>query len=59
MNAKISKGRAVAHKKRGIWVFRVDAPLEASVVDETIRRVWEEREQQVLGKKWNPRDKAQ
>ncbi len=51
MNAKISKGRATARKKRGIWVFRVGAPLKASVVNKTIQSVRKERERQVSGGK--------
>jgi AbrB family looped-hinge helix DNA binding protein len=45
------RGNAPLHKKRGIWVFRVGAPLKASVVDETIRSVRKEREQEVSGRR--------
>jgi AbrB family looped-hinge helix DNA binding protein len=45
------RGNATAFKKQGIWVFRTGAPLKASVVDETIRKVRKEREQQILGTK--------
>lgn len=41
---------ATAYKKQGILVFRT-GPLKASVVDETIRKVRKEREQQILGTK--------
>jgi len=51
MNAKTTKNRATARKKRGIWVFRASGRLKASVVDETIRIVRKEREQEVLGRK--------
>jgi len=39
------------HKKQGIWVFRVGSPRKASVVDQTIRYVRKEREQEALTKK--------
>ena len=45
------RGNASMHKKEGVWVFRAGAPLKASVVHETIRRVRKEREQAVLGRK--------
>lgn len=44
------RATATAYKKHGILVFRT-GPLKASVVDETIRRVRKEREQQILGTK--------
>jgi hypothetical protein len=34
------------HRKEGVWVFRSGAPLKASVVGETIRRVRKERNKQ-------------
>jgi AbrB family looped-hinge helix DNA binding protein len=40
-----------AFKKQGIWVFQTGSPLKASVVDETVRKVRKEREDQVLGRK--------
>lgn len=45
------RGNASMHRKEGVWVFRTGAPLKASVVGETIRRVRKEREQAVLGRK--------
>jgi AbrB family looped-hinge helix DNA binding protein len=45
------RGNASMHRKEGVWVFRGGAPLKASVVRETIRRVRKEREQAVLGRK--------
>jgi len=45
------RGNATAYKKHGIWVFQTGAPLKASVVNETIRKVRKEREQQILGTK--------
>jgi AbrB family looped-hinge helix DNA binding protein len=45
------RGNASMHRKEGVWVFRAGAPLKASVVRETIRRVRKEREQAVLGRK--------
>lgn len=46
-----ARGNAAMHKKQGVWVFRAGAPLKASVVHETIRRVRKEREHAVLGRK--------
>ena len=37
-------------KERGVWVFRTGRPLPASVTDETLRRLREERDLQNLGK---------
>ena len=37
-------------QKRGIWVYRTGQPLPASVTDDTLRRIREERDQQNLGK---------
>ncbi len=45
------RGNASMYKKQGVWVFRAGAPLKASVVRETIRRVRKDREQAVLGRK--------
>jgi AbrB family looped-hinge helix DNA binding protein len=46
------RGNASMYKKQGVWVFRGGgAPLKASVVRETIRRVREDREQEILGRK--------
>jgi AbrB family looped-hinge helix DNA binding protein len=42
---------ATAFKKQGIWVFRTGSPLKASVVDDTIRKVRKEREDQISGTK--------
>jgi AbrB family looped-hinge helix DNA binding protein len=44
------RGHATAYKKHGILVFRT-GPLKASVVDETIRKVREERDRKILGTK--------
>jgi AbrB family looped-hinge helix DNA binding protein len=44
------RGRATAYKKHGILVFKT-GPLKASVVDETIRKVRQERERHILGTK--------
>jgi AbrB family looped-hinge helix DNA binding protein len=46
-----ARGNASMYKKQGVWVFRAGAPLKASVVRETIRRVRKERERAVLGQK--------
>lgn len=45
------RGKAAMRKKRGIWVFDTGEPLKASVVEETIRKVREEREDAILGRK--------
>ena len=45
------RGNASMYKKQGVWVFRAGAPLKASVVRETIRRVRKDREQTLLGRK--------
>jgi AbrB family looped-hinge helix DNA binding protein len=45
------RGNASMYKKQGIWVFRGGAPLKASVVRETIRRVRKDREQAIVGRK--------
>ena len=45
------RGKALMYKKQGIWVFRGGAPLKASVVRDTIRRVRKDREEAILGKK--------
>jgi len=42
---------AQMYKKQGVWVFRGGGPLKASTVRETIRRVRNERDQAVLGRK--------
>jgi len=42
------RGNASMYKKQGVWVFRGGAPLKASVVRETIRRVRKDREQAIL-----------
>ena len=44
------RGHATAYKKQGVLVFRT-GPLKASVVDETIRKVRNERDRQILGTK--------
>jgi AbrB family looped-hinge helix DNA binding protein len=36
-------------KERGVWVFRTGLPLSASVTDETLRRIRDERDSQNLG----------
>jgi AbrB family looped-hinge helix DNA binding protein len=45
------RDHAAMRKKQGVWVFRSGEPLKASVVRETIRRVREERADEVSGKK--------
>jgi len=43
------RGNVPLRKKRGVWVFRAGEPLAASVVDETIRKVREERSEHNRG----------
>jgi len=45
------RGNASMYKKQGVWVFRGGAPLKASAVRETIRRVRQDREDAILSKK--------
>lgn len=45
-----AKGRARMYKKQGVWVLHGDAPLPASAVEDTIRKVRRERERAILGK---------
>lgn len=44
------RGAVPLQKERGIWVFRTGHPLSASVTDDTLRKVREERDQHNLGK---------
>jgi len=43
------KGRM--YKKDGIWVFHAGSPMPANLIQETIKNVRKEREDQILGKK--------
>ena len=43
------RGTAPLTKERGVWVFRGGAPLPASVTDEMLRQIREERDQQNSG----------
>jgi hypothetical protein len=43
------RGTAPLMKERGVWVFRTGQPLPASVTDETLRRIREDRDKQNLG----------
>jgi AbrB family looped-hinge helix DNA binding protein len=45
------RGNASMYKKQGVWVFRGGAPLKASAVRETLRRVRKDREEAILGRK--------
>ena len=51
MTLRPLRGNAPLHKKRGIWVFRSGEPLSEAVVQETLRQVRREREEEILGKK--------
>ena len=44
------RGAFPLQKERGVWVFRTGRPLPASVTDEHLRRLREERDQRNLGK---------
>lgn len=46
-----ARGNASLRKKRGVWIFRTGEPLAASVVEETIRKVRDDRDREVAGKK--------
>jgi len=43
------RGTSPLTKERGVWVFRGGAPLPASVTDETLQQIREERDQQNSG----------
>ncbi|HVO82671.1 MAG TPA: AbrB/MazE/SpoVT family DNA-binding domain-containing protein [Terriglobales bacterium] len=43
-----SKGRM--YKKQGVWVFDSGEPLPANVVEDTLRKVRQERDRRNLGK---------
>jgi len=45
------RGNAGLHKKQGVWVFRGSEPVKASVVEDTLQSVREERNKILLGKK--------
>jgi hypothetical protein len=45
-----AKGRARMCKKQGVWVLHGEAPLPASAVEDTIRKVRREHEWAILGK---------
>jgi AbrB family looped-hinge helix DNA binding protein len=46
-----ARPRARLRKKRGVWVLHTEGPLPANIVEDTIRRLREEREEEVLGNK--------
>ena len=43
------RGNTPLRKKQGVWVFRAGQPLAASVVNQAMREVREERDRDVLG----------
>jgi AbrB family looped-hinge helix DNA binding protein len=43
------RGNAQVTKEKGVWVFRGGAPLPASVTDEILDRIREERDQRHSG----------
>jgi AbrB family looped-hinge helix DNA binding protein len=45
-----ARGKGRMYKKQGVWVFDSGVPMEADVVEKTIRRVREERDRHNLGK---------
>lgn len=44
------RGNAPLRKKRGIWVYRTGEPLSDAVVEEALRQVRRERDEENLGK---------
>lgn len=44
------RGSGRIYKKQGVWVFDSGEPLDADVVNKTLRRVREERDRRNLGK---------
>jgi AbrB family looped-hinge helix DNA binding protein len=44
------RGNGRVYKKRGVWVFDSGEPLDADVVNRTLRKVREERDRRNLGK---------
>ena len=44
------RGTMPLRKERGVWVFRTSHPLPATVTDETMRMLREERDRGNLGK---------
>jgi AbrB family looped-hinge helix DNA binding protein len=44
------RGNGRVYKKQGVWVFDSGEPLEADVVEKTIRQVREERHRRNMGK---------
>jgi len=45
------RGRGVMRKELGMWVFDSGEPMDVSVVEDTIRKIREEREDEILGRK--------
>ncbi len=45
-----ARGNASLRKKRGIWVYRSGEPLSRAVVENTLRQVRRERDEENLGK---------
>ncbi len=43
------RGTAPLKKKKGIWVYRTGEPISEAEVEETLRRVRREREEENLG----------
>jgi AbrB family looped-hinge helix DNA binding protein len=41
----------VLQKERGVWVYRTGEKMSASVVEDTIRQIREERDRAALGQK--------
>jgi AbrB family looped-hinge helix DNA binding protein len=44
------RGNAALRKKHGIWVYRAGEPLSDDVVQETLREVRRERDEENLGR---------
>lgn len=45
-----TQGKRRIYRKQGVWLFNAGEPLDADVVNRTIRRVREERDLRNLGK---------
>jgi AbrB family looped-hinge helix DNA binding protein len=47
---RLSRTTTPLKKERGVWVYRTGQRLPASVVDDTLRQIREERHRAALGK---------
>ena len=49
VNLRPVRGRGRIYKKQGVWVMNSGEPLDAGVVNRTLRRIRAERERRNLG----------